>query len=102
MKAKSQKKSPLSCKLRGDKVVIEIGIDTLAFAFEESEYNNPFDVTQNKHVRTDTIAFKKEFARDVVNEINDEEEDGSTLLTGLFDKATERAVENGSLGIREI
>jgi len=101
MKAKNQKDAPLSCKLIGNKIVIEIGIDTVAFSFEKSEYNNPFDENKNEYVQQSTIADKREFAKDVIRELMDEAEDGSSLLTALFDKAEENAVENGSLGLKD-
>ncbi len=40
-----------------------------------------------------------EWAKDVVREINREEEDGSSPLTNLLDKASENALDQGSLAV---
>lgn len=101
MKFRNQKDTPLTCELRGNKVVIEIGIDIMAFAFEKSEYNNPFDEGKNDHIQENSISDKRQFAKDVVYELTDEREDGSSLLADLFDEAEKNAVENGSLGLKD-
>lgn len=46
---------------------------------------------------TDTEAF----ARDLVHELNREEEDGTTPIHRLFDKAIDDAVDQGADGIEE-
>lgn len=43
----------------------------------------------------------QQFARDVVNELNREEEDGTTPIHEAFDKAMLGAVENGSEGLTD-
>lgn len=93
--------TPLSCKLVGDEVVIKIGIGTLAFAYEISEYNNPWSDDTNDTVQQCMVVNKKEFAKDVIAELISEREDGSTLITDMFDKAEQNAMENGSEGIED-
>ena len=39
------------------------------------------------------------FAREVVRELNKEDEDGSTLVTKLIDEAVRNAVEDGCEGV---
>ena len=101
MKTKSNKKAPLRCKLIGDKVVIDVGIDTIAFVFENGDNNNPFNEKADDYVRQYTVVDKKQFAKDVIDAMLLEEEDGSSMLTKLFDDATEAAVESGSNGIKD-
>lgn len=90
---------PLSCKLEGEELVIRIGIDTLSYAFNESDYNNPWNEESSDFERMSQVENSLQFAKDVVHELNDEGEDGSTLLTSLIDKACEEACEQGSLGL---
>lgn len=45
-----------------------------------------------------TKALAPLFAKDVVNALNEEKEDGTTKVHELFDDAFERAIENGSQG----
>jgi hypothetical protein len=79
---------------------IEIGIDTLAC----SALNAPFawDLVgrENHDVKPDSV-FRiddaRQFARDVECELLAEAEDGSSLLSGLFDKASQKAIEEGSI-----
>ena len=101
MKSKSKKDAVMNCKISKGKLVVEIGIGTLAFAFENSDYNNPWDTTENKNIKQDSVANKKMFAEDVVRELLEEAEDGSSMLTKLFDDACQKAVENGSIGIKD-
>lgn len=79
-------------------LTIEIGVDTLAFAALRSDY--AYSLMGPGQERPDSrfrIGDKRKFATEVVHELRDElGEDGSTLLTVLFDKACERAIEQGS------
>lgn len=40
------------------------------------------------------------FAKDVVNALNHEKEDGTTRVHEMFDDGFERAIEDGSLGVK--
>jgi hypothetical protein len=92
---------PLRATVEGGRLVISIGVDTLAFAFENGEENNPFNEQANDFERQLRIADPLQFAEDVCRELNDEAEDGSTPFTRFFDSMMEAAVENGSLGIED-
>lgn len=92
---------PLTITIEQEQLVIRIGISTLAFAFDHSEENNPWNDEKNDFVRSFKVTNKKEFANDVLITLREEKEDGSTLLTDLLDKACNTAVENGSRGVRE-
>jgi hypothetical protein len=93
------KDQPLSCKIEGEELVIRIGIDTLAEAFNQSEDNNPWSDESSDFERLSQVSDSLQFAKDVVQELDDESEIGSTLVTDMLDKACERAAENGSLGL---
>jgi len=85
---------PLTIGVEGDELVIRIGVDTLAFAFETGEDNQPFDEKANDFRRTWKVVDKHDFAKGVAIALCDEEEDGSTPLTKILDEAYIRAVED--------
>jgi len=92
---------PLSAKIEGDELVIRIGIGTLAWAaeFEGREPFWDFNEERNKFVQLWKITDDLGWAEDVCREINREEEDGSSPLTNLLDKASEEALDQGSLSV---
>jgi hypothetical protein len=92
---------PLRAEVEDGRLVISIGVETLAFAFEHGEGNNPFDEAANDFKREATIADPLEFAKDVCRAMNDEGEDGSTPLTRFLDSMMNEAVEQGSLGVAD-
>ncbi len=94
----------LSCKVEEKELVIRIPLSLLAFAFEESQYNNPFIEDEerscfNTFVRKYKVTDQKEFAKDVIAEMLREEEDGATPLFEFLDKMLQNAVGNGTIGI---
>ena len=68
---------------------VSIGVDTLLKTCGQ-DYLEQFKSYQIED---------KVFIKDVVNELTNEAEDGTTLLHQTFDKAIENAIENGSEGI---
>jgi len=91
----------LSCKIENDQLIICIGVKALGTAARNSPYID--DVCHNKltgqydedrFLITDATVF----AGEVCRELNDEEEDGGTLIHRMLDKAVSRAVENGAEG----
>jgi hypothetical protein len=95
------RQSPLTCRIEGGELVIRIGVDTLAFCFEESDPNNLYDHDLGDFTRSYVVVDADEFVKDVIAELENEAEDGSTPLTGLIDNACFAAVEQGSLGVDE-
>ena len=87
---------PLTVGLEGDQLVIRIGVDTLAFCFEISEDNQPFDDKVNDFRRTWKINNKYRFAKGVASGLRVEEEDGSTPITKILDDAFIYAVEDSA------
>lgn len=90
---------PLDVNIEDDQLVIRIGIDTLAFAFEESSSNNPYSDHLNDFIRMCTVTDARQFAKDVQYELTREEEDGSSILTNLLDKACDEAANQGSIAL---
>ena len=85
---------PLAVGVEGDELVIRIGVDTLKFAFETGEENQPFDEKVMDFRRSWKVTNKYQFAKGVGNALCNEEEDGSTPLTKVLDEAYICAVEN--------
>lgn len=85
---------PLEIGVEGEELVIRIGVDTLVFAFETGEENQPFDEKENDFRRSFKVTDKHQFAKGVANAICDEREDGSTPFTDVLDKAYIGAVES--------
>ena len=91
---------PLFVGVEDGQLVIRIGVDTLAYAFEVGEENNPYDDEAMDFVRSWKVTDKLKFAKGVANHLCDEEEDGSTPLTDILDKAYIGAVED-AMGVDE-
>lgn len=47
------------------------------------------------------IVNQHEFIKDLIQELESEEEDGTTLVHRMFDKAADSAIENGSENVEE-
>lgn len=88
---------PLRCEDRDGALDMGIGLEVLCFAAE----NHPgfYDPDARPDGPNIQITNAVVFAREVMNEINRESEDGSTLLTDMLDEAIKRAVENGCMGV---
>lgn len=88
---------PLRCKAVGGDIEMGIGMKVLAFAAE----NHPdfWDGESGIDVPNIKITDVQEFALEVARAINDEAEDGSTLLTRMLDEAIAKAVEDGCDGV---
>jgi hypothetical protein len=88
-------KLPLEANIVDGVLTITVNAATVKFATEHHEafYDADNDVYLYK------VADPKEWLESVVGRITNEREDGSTLLTDLFDKAIENAVEQGDEGL---
>lgn len=96
---KRGKNRPLTIEVKGNELVIKIGINTLAWAFERSEYNNPWDKDVADFVQTWKVEDPKQFAQDVRIEMLNEHEDGSTPVGHFVDQTCQDALNEGSVGI---
>ena len=97
--AKRGKNRPLTTEIKGNELVIKIGINTLSWAFEHSDDNNPWNEKQDKFIRVWKVTDIAQFAKDVMYELRSEEEDGSSPLINFLDRACQDAVNEGSIGI---
>ena len=88
---------PLRCKAVGGDIEMGIGMRTLCFAAEQ--HPDFWDGVSGISVPNIKITDVQEFAHAVVAAINEEAEDGSTLLTRMLDKAIAKAVESGCEGV---
>jgi hypothetical protein len=86
----SNRSEQLNVQIVDGKLVISIGIDLLCFAVENKE-NCDYTITDNDG-----------FAKDILNELEIEDEEGTTLVHTLFDKVANEAVEHGSYNVKLI
>ncbi len=75
-------------------LVIRIAIEALPMIVEGSWAAGGIDT---RYKVTDPVAF----AADLVRELNDESEDGTTRIHRMFDKAIDNAIGQGAAGVEE-
>lgn len=97
----SREDAPLNVAVEDGQLVIRMGINTLAWAFDHMDSNNPFVVRANNWIQQWRVSDPQEFAKDVRYALCDEAEDGSTPLILFLDKIMNEAADQGSLGIEE-
>lgn len=90
---------PLSVTVTDGRLVIEIGIHTLAHAVSYADWANPYDHDKLEYLRTFAISDAQQFADDVKRAMLSEREDGSTPLSDFLDKMSEAAINDGSMGL---
>jgi hypothetical protein len=100
-KLRAKKDAPLSAVIKGNQLVITIGISTLALCEENGPLAN---IWVNKdgdgYEPAPEVTNEKVFAQDVLNEIVREDSDsGESALTKMLDQAIIDAVDNGSMGV---
>ncbi|WP_368163022.1 hypothetical protein [Aeromonas sp. s6] len=79
----------LTVELVAEQVHISVGVKTLAHAVTAGRYG----------MRSLTVTDPAVFAGEVVSVLKQEEEDGSTLIHGMFDKAASIAADQGAEGL---
>jgi hypothetical protein len=97
------KEQPLRCEIVDGRIVISVGINTLAGAPADREPWVVYDMAddRNDFYRKLRVTDPEEFAQDVARALEREEEDGTNDLHRLFDKAMIDAVEDGSGAVEE-
>ena len=90
---------PLTVKVVSGRLLIEIGTHTLAHAASYAEWANPFDEQSDDYIRTFAITDAGQFAKDVVNAMLSEREDGSSPLSDFLDTMMQAALDDGSIGV---
>ena len=87
----------LYCKINGQSIVISVDFETLRFAT-----NNHPDLYDGEK---DRCKYKVKhigvFAKEIVSQLHQEEEDGSTIFSRMFDEAILQAISNGAEGVIE-
>jgi hypothetical protein len=96
---KLKKDYPLTVEIKDGQLKISVGIDTLAYSAEHSEYANPFDEKLYDYKQIFKITDPLQFAKDVKLILEREEEDGSTPLNLFLDKICESTFDDGSEGV---
>lgn len=91
---------PLTVRVEGAQLVMRIGLDTLALAYQRSDSNHSVDIETGSFKQEFTVVDQVKFADGVASALQEEDEDGSTALTRALDAACERAVEN-DCGVEE-
>ena len=89
---------PLTVGVKAGRLVIEIGVHTLAHAASYADWANPFEEASGDYFRTFAITDPVEFAKDVVHAMLHEREDGSSPLSDFLDRMMEAALDDGTLG----
>lgn len=92
-----QEQRPPRCKAEGGDLYMGIGMRTLCFAAEQHPYL--WDGKSPASVPVVKITDAQKFATEVARAINEESENGSTLLTRMLDAAILKAVERGCDGV---
>jgi hypothetical protein len=96
-------KLPLECCVANGVLTITVNAATVKWATEHHEaFYNPDAETENgEESYTVKVKDAKVWLEEVAMQITDEREDGSSLLSDLFDKAIENAAEQGSEGLAD-
>ena len=90
---------PLRCTLRSGMGRIDMGVSVGALRFAAEQHPDFWDGYRPDSVPNIKITDAEKFAREIVDEINRENEDGSTLLTRMLDDAIRNAVDAGCEGV---
>jgi len=97
--------TPLKISIEGNELVIRIGIDTLASAFERSEINNPHNDATDEWEQSFTVTDPRELAKDIIYIIKEpiagDFGSVSTSLELFLDEACQEAIERGCIGVIE-
>lgn len=90
--------TPLRCTIQNKSLVIEVGLDVLKFCTEHHPELYEDELDKGRYVVTDIAVFIEA----VVDELHKEEEDGSTLIHRMLDRAILDAISNGAEGVEEL
>lgn len=75
----------LKCEIVNDVLTISIGVSTLCFAVQNSDDWDGGEITN-----------EAEFAKDILEELESESENGTTPVHSLLDTAANNAADSGS------
>jgi hypothetical protein len=80
--------------LRGDTIVITADLSQIGLCFDMA-------LNQDPNTPDLVISDKAEFANELVYALNDEKENGDTLVHEMLDEAIRKAVDGGAFGVEE-
>lgn len=83
-------------QIEGGEIVIRIKIDAIPFAASVA-FDEQYGFEQHNIAVVDAPLF----AKDLLGELQNEKEDGTTLVDEMLDTACVRAAENGAFGLSE-
>jgi hypothetical protein len=89
---------PLKCCIEDGVLVIQIGVEWLARAVKLNPDLTEYDEKSGEWIEP-KITDPDKFAVEVLHAIQDESEDGTTLVHMALDTAAMNAIENGAEGI---
>lgn len=87
--------APLSVEISHGRLVISIGVETMAHVVEVGSGFEEYD-PRTKQFLHPKITDPWGFAHDVLRELESEQEDGTTPVHLLLDRAADEAINNGS------
>ena len=91
----------MECKIEGDEIVMRMKIDALPAAWMSGPFiENEYDPEDEENIPP-SITDPYVFAPDLLVELNYTDEAGTSLAMECFDKAMERAIENGADGVSD-
>jgi hypothetical protein len=96
------KETPLRSRLDKGCLIIEVGVNVLAHAFNESDFAKPYAEEVNNWRQRFRVVDVAKFAAEVREQMFNEKEDGSTPLSDFLDKMCRLAVEDGSQGVEGV
>ncbi|UPG86810.1 hypothetical protein L2Y94_05500 [Luteibacter aegosomatis] len=85
-------------KIVDGEIVIRLSLDTMVFAAEKFPGLEEYD-EETDRILPPVITDREAFAKELVRLLNAESEDGSTLVTNMFDAGFLAAAEDGAKGI---
>lgn len=90
------KNYPLAVELGRGELTIRIGIETLAWAFNNRPSDQDPEDPNTKRVRVVNAAA---FAKDVLRALTKEDESGQSAVNQMLDDAMDAAVDDGAQGL---
>lgn len=93
------KQSPLHASIVDGELRITVGIDTIAHAIRTSSWALAYNENLHDYTRDFAIIDNETVAKEVQRALEKENEIGDSLLTEIFDRAAQMAIDDGAEGI---
>lgn len=91
----------IECKVEENEIVIRMPVNLLSHWLEMADFNCADNCADDGESSISIVTDPVKFAEEIVNELTKEEEDGTTPVHLMIDKAMEDAIENGCEGVSE-